>query len=118
MNISREIAAKPRFGQTFTISSLLLAGALAFVSPGKAQEFKTTWVGNSFGGEPNGEHVQNIISAMAVGADGTIFTDSGWDEGGWESGIYKAGAGLGPCGGLHGWGRSGGAAVATDGTYV
>ncbi len=51
--------------------------------------YKTSWIGNTFaGGE---KWVQIHISAMYVGNDGTVYTNSVWDEAGREAGIYQDG---------------------------
>ncbi len=79
-------------------------------------KFRTHWVGNTFGG---GEKwVQNFAEGMAVAKDGTCYVCSGWDEGGREVGIYRGGDVIGKCEDLHGWGRSGGEAVAVDDEFV
>lgn len=86
--------------------------------------YVTTWVGNSFPGTPTvsswniQEHVQTDIEAMYVAPNGTCYTDSIWDEGASEAGFYQNGAIAGICGDNHGWGRYGGQAVTSDGTYV
>ena len=86
--------------------------------------YTTSWLGNSFPGTPtdgdwsNPEHVQDDIQAMYVASNGTVYTDSIWDEGGSEAGIYQSAANTGNCGDLHSWGRFGGQAVASDGNYV
>ena len=78
----------------------------------------TTWLGNSFPGTPNQLHVQDNIQGMYVAPNGTCYTDSIWDEGGNEAGFYSNGAFAGSCVDTHGWGRIGGQAVTSDGTYV
>lgn len=89
--------------------------------------YSVTWAGNTFGGArfttAGGwvahKHVQLAIDDMAVDSDGTVFTDSVWDEGGFEAGIYRNDDIVGNCQELsHGWGRSGGTAVAFDSNYV
>jgi len=45
---------------------------------------------------------------MYVAPDGTIYTNSEWDEGGREAGIYKDGDVIGMLSEMHGWGRLGG----------
>lgn len=74
-----------------------------------------SWIGNSQNGNPFS--VQEDVEAMFVKPDGTIITNSHWDEAGRESGLYKAGVILGSNADLHGWGRSGGSAVTADSTY-
>ncbi|NJL31551.1 MAG: DUF1349 domain-containing protein, partial [Phycisphaerales bacterium] len=76
----------------------------------------TSWLGNTFNGA--GQWVQNDIKGFYVASDGTIFTNSPWDEGGSEAGVYKDQQNLGRLANLHGWGRSGGWAVTADSNYV
>ena len=60
--------------------------------PGK---YRTSWVGNSFGGHggPNGlgYWVQNGADEIEVTPDGTVFAGVGWDEAGRAAGLYKDG---------------------------
>lgn len=56
--------------------------------------YRTTWVGNSFGGGKHG-WVQNFIIHMGVKPDGTVFTWSHWDEAGRRFGLYKRGKVIG-----------------------
>jgi hypothetical protein len=81
-----------------------------------ASTYKTSWIGNSFGG--GDKWVQNYIEAMYVSPDGTIYTNSTWDEGGREAGIYKNGDIVTKADDLHGWNRLGGKAVAADSKYL
>jgi len=55
-----------------------------------------------------------LIDAMYVAPDGTIYTNSEWDEGGREAGIYKDGDVIGMLSEMHGWGRLGGEAVTAN----
>src|SRR5258708_7303877 len=69
----------------------------------------SSWLGNSFGDNTtNGAYVQEDIVAAFVGTDGTVYTNSPWDEGGHEGGIYKSGQMLGAVAFTHGHGRTGG----------
>ncbi len=78
--------------------------------------YQTSWIGNTFGG---GEKwVQNNIEAMYVASDGTVYTNSGWDEAGREAGIYKDGDVIGKLSDTHGWSRQGGQAVTANSKYV
>ncbi len=52
---------------------------------------RTSWVGNSFGSRESDKHVSNALSAMWVAPDGTCYTSSYWDEGGWPVTSYKDG---------------------------
>jgi hypothetical protein len=64
--------------------------------------YERSAIGNSFGtsgtntnvgagGYGYGKWVQNYVGAMAVSADGTVFNETGWDEGGHGLGLYKNG---------------------------
>ena len=110
--------------------SLILGSALVFpVHPLCAQALPATitWTGNSFGGAAYTtaagaselKHVQLQVDDMAVDTDGTVYTDSIWDEDGGEANIYKNDDVIGKCQDVsHGWGRGGGLAVAVDASYV
>ncbi|NLI01022.1 MAG: hypothetical protein GX446_16190 [Chthonomonadales bacterium] len=78
--------------------------------------YRTTWIGNSFGGGPR--WVQNFIEGMAVAPDGTVVCASTWDEAGREYGIYRDGDVVGMCADTHGWGELGGSAVAIGSRYL
>jgi len=103
---------------------LALAACVAFVSTSSVQtvaaphlKVTTSWIGNTFGyGE--GTWAQINITAIAVTADGKVFTNAPWDESGGEISEYRNGKALGFAGGTHGWGGSGGNAVAVNHRYV
>lgn len=78
--------------------------------------YKTSWLGNSFSGGKKWVQIQ--ITAMHVAADGTVYTNSEWDEAGREAGIYKNGDVIGLADDLHGWGRIGGKAVTANSKYL
>jgi hypothetical protein len=78
--------------------------------------YQTSWIGNSFGGGK--DWVQNNIEAMYVAANGTVYTNSVWDEAGREAGIYKDGKIMGMADDTHGWSRTGGKAVTVDSKYL
>jgi len=80
-------------------------------------DVKVSWLGNTFGGEGDNS-IQNFIDAMIVLPDGTVITNSGWDEDGGEASLYRDGRKLGDLKDLHGWGRGGGDAVAADDEYI
>ncbi|MBF2066723.1 MAG: hypothetical protein IGS39_20245 [Calothrix sp. C42_A2020_038] len=81
-----------------------------------AQTHKTSWIGNTFGG---GEKwVQNQVIDMYVAPDGTVFTNSPWDESGREAGVYKDGDVIAKAADIHGWERAGGIAVTADKKYI
>ena len=50
------------------------------------ENLKCTYLGNSFGGVT--KWAQNYINNISVTADGKVFTNSGWDEGYREYGVY------------------------------
>jgi hypothetical protein len=50
------------------------------------ENLKFTYLGNSFGGGT--KWVQNYINNISVAANGTVYTNSGWDEGHREYGVY------------------------------
>lgn len=81
-----------------------------------AKAYKTSWIGNTFGG---GEKwVQNQVIDMYVAPDGTVFTNSPWDEAGREAGVYKNGDAIARAEDIHGWERFGGIAVTADKKYM
>jgi hypothetical protein len=78
--------------------------------------YKTSWIGNTIGS--GNLRVQNNIEAMDVAPDGTVYTNSHWDEAGMEAGIYKDGKVIGALGDTHGWSRGGGIAVTANSKYI
>jgi hypothetical protein len=79
-------------------------------------KYSVSWLGNSFPGNPH--WVQQDIAAMHVAADGTVYTNVEWEEGGRNVGVYKDGAAVGDARHTHGWGYNGGRAVAANAKYV
>jgi len=78
--------------------------------------YKTSWLGNTIG---RGKlRVQNNVEGMYVVPDGTIYTNSHWDEAGAESSIYKDGKPIASLEDTHGWNRGGGQAIAVDQNYI
>lgn len=78
--------------------------------------YVTSWLGNSIG---KGKlRIQNNIEAMYVKDDGTIYTNSVWDEAGSEAGIYKDGQPIFTLEDTHGWNRVGGKAVIANNQYI
>lgn len=57
--------------------------------------YRTSWVGNSFGGSGGGNGtgywVQQGADEIEVTADGTVFAGVGWDEAGRCAGLYRDG---------------------------
>lgn len=77
------------------IFGLLLLGATSSLfaqeyTPGKRLEYKTRAIGNSWIGRV-GNHMQNHITNISVSNDGTVRTQSPWDEGGNRCAEYKDG---------------------------
>ena len=99
------------FVQAGVAVGLVLTSISAVETPQSSQSF----FGNSFPGEV---WIQNDVRALAVAADGLIFTNSGWDEAGREAGIYREGRPVGMFEGLHGWGRRGGPGIALADGFV
>ncbi|MDM9585480.1 hypothetical protein [Nostoc sp. GT001] len=81
-----------------------------------ALNYKTSWIGNTIGS--GNLRVQNNIEAMYVAPDGTVYTNSHWDEAAMEAGIYKDGKVIAALGDTHGWSRGGGKAVTANSKYV
>lgn len=94
------------------LSSSLLGAVGANDAPSHFT-YRTTWLGNSFGGGP--KWVQNFNDQMQVLPDGTVYLASFWDEGGREVGIYKNGEVIGKLEHTH---MRGGFAVAVGGRYA
>jgi hypothetical protein len=99
-----------------TVTALSVAALSVTSNPLPNISYKTSWIGNTFGG--GSKWVQIQISAMYVASDGTVYTNSVWDEAGREAGIYKDGDAIGKASNLHGWGRTGGEAVTANGKYL
>jgi len=55
---------------------------------------------------------------MYVASDGTVYSNSIWDEAGREAGIYKDGDAIATASNLHGWERTGGEAVTANSKYL
>ncbi|GAB2873854.1 hypothetical protein GCM10027093_06710 [Paraburkholderia jirisanensis] len=79
--------------------------------------YTTSWIGNSFG-FGDGKWMQQDIQAINVAPDGTVYTNSPWDEAGSEIAAYKGGDKLGLAAATHGWGAAGGDAVTSNHSYV
>jgi sugar lactone lactonase YvrE len=91
--------------------ALIIINALA----GDAVVYRTSWIGNSFGGVTS--WVQSSLEAIWVAPDGTVYTNSLWDESGREAGVYRDGRVVGSAGNTHGVGRFGGKAVTANPRY-
>jgi hypothetical protein len=82
-----------------------------------ALNYTTSWIGNSFG-YGDGKWMQQDIQALYVARDGTVYTNSIWDESGAEIAAYRNGDRVAWANNTHGWGASGGDAVTANSTYV
>ncbi len=98
------------------ISIFIATYFVARVTPA-ASAYTTSWMANSFGGG-NKRWVQIQFRHAYVTSDGTVYTNSEWDEAGREVGIYKNGDVIGLAEDLHGWDRLGGQAIAVDKKYM
>jgi uncharacterized protein YjdB len=96
------------------IMAINFAEVNAQVLPGT---YTTSWAGNTFAPSTSSYNfVQNWANSMFVEADGTIFTNSFWEEGGKELGIYKDGQCIGAIPNQHEHADGGG--VTANATYV
>jgi hypothetical protein len=62
--------------------------------------------------------MQQDIQALCVGRDGTVYTNSIWDESGAEIAAYRNGDRIAFANNTHGCGASGGDAITANSTYV
>src|ERR1700694_449329 len=69
---------------------IALALSMAILPTQAALTYAVSWIGNSFPGN-NGNWVQGQVQDAYVSNNGTVYTNSAWDEGGREAGIYKDG---------------------------
>ena len=78
----------------------------------------STWIGNSYG-QGDGKWIQNNILGLHVTGGGVVYTNSWWDEGRRESGIYsgKDGDPIGMLESLHD-SFGGGFAVTGDDSFI
>ena len=97
----------------------LLAAVFLSTSAWASEPLKNvsvSWLGNSF---PGAERwVQQDIHAMVVRADGGVYTNVEWDEGGGNVGLYRDGDLLEKALHTHGWGYEGGRAIAFNSLYL
>ena len=112
-----------------TVSPTLRPSMRPVVAPGverleprvlMSMSYANSWIGNTWGG-PNGKAMQNYLSDIYVAGDGTVYTDSTWDENHNSTGIYKNGnlvGRLSPDDGPDNAGAQAGNSVTSDGTYV
>lgn len=92
--------------------------AVIILSAGSAfgeLSYQCDWFGNSFG-VGGSEWVQHDVFDIFVRADGTVYTNSRWDEGKKEAGIYKDGQCAGKLADTHA--NLGGFAIAGNSTHI
>lgn len=95
--------------------ALPLLWSVAAAGQGEIQH-ATSWIANSFpGGNSSLGWVQNDVADIFVRPDGTVYTDSIWDESGREGGIYKDGKAAGYLRDLH---FCGGRAITGNSSYI
>ncbi|MEJ0003505.1 MAG: hypothetical protein WDN30_08030 [Pararobbsia sp.] len=103
----------------------LLAAAAAFsvlsADGASMLDYRTTWIGNTYGGAAgHGADAQWVpidVEAIAVTPDGMLLTNTPWDEAGGEIGAWRNAQGIFGTQ-THGWGNSGGDAIAVNDQYV
>ncbi len=89
-------------------------------------DYTSTWAGNTWGGAgsyftPRVNHVQMQIDSMAVASDGTVYTNSAWDESHKLLGIYRDGLDHGQllqATNQYSWVHPDGGAIAVNSTHV
>ncbi|TDW97481.1 T9SS type A sorting domain-containing protein [Dinghuibacter silviterrae] len=95
------------------MKTLIVLALLLPATAGLAQQYTTSWIGNTYG--DNAHHVGNCARAMWVSPGGIIYTSSNWDENGRNIGIYQNGVTLGSMGGTS---QSQGSAISGDTTWI
>ena len=83
-----------------TVTALSVTALSVTSNPLSNISYKTSWIAYTFGGSSNWVQIQ--ISAMYAASDGTVYTNSIWDEAGREAGIYKNPDAIGKASNLHG----------------
>jgi hypothetical protein len=79
-------------------------------------KYSVSWIGNSFSGKH--QWVLQDVADIFVDADGTLFTNVVWDEGGGNVQEYRNGKLVATAFHTHGWGYEGGQAVAANSRYL
>lgn len=105
------------------LALLLLGSSAAYAFEGNPETAHVySWVANSFNGQEDtygiGNQVQHEIAAMFVTPDGSVFTNSEWDEDGHNFSQFKDGQLVNVGWQSHGWGYEGGYAVTANDKYV
>ena len=111
----------PRATWTSLLGLLFFVGiGLRLAGPCRAQTVlpsTTTWIGNTLSRSTTSNpytYLQSGINSIYVAPDGTVYAQSGWDEGQRCLGIYKDGHSVGQCN----CGMPVPPGVTGDGTYV
>jgi hypothetical protein len=114
--------------QTAVVLVALVAATFPALPAGQAAAVdvvpgaSTSWLANSAPGgkydDPAAAWVQHDVEGAAVDRDGTVWAATLWDEGTSEVGSYRDGRVTGRLKDVHGWGMSGGSAVAVDAQFV
>lgn len=108
--------ATTKISPTPAISPTPPTSSTSEISKNSEVNYITSWLGNTIG---NGElTVQNNIEAMYVQDDGTVYTNSVWDEAGREAAVYKDGQPILTLKDTHGWSRLGGKAISVNSKYI
>jgi hypothetical protein len=109
-----------RSNQEIPMRFVILLCCLCLLGPqtvfGGQLQCSVSWIGNSFPGAQ--KWVQQDIRTMLVTPDGTVYTNTEWDEAGREVGVYKDGEVIGKAGHTHGWGYMGGEAIVVNDKYI
>ena len=110
------------YKRAFALCVVLLATLMPLPSQAQSLTYSTSWIGNTFGGNPAlgqpHKHVSLATDALFVTPDGTCYANTFWDENGAEVAFYKNGDVLGSAGHTHGWGYGGGTEVTANGRYL
>lgn len=109
--------ADGRAGRMGPLRGWAVALAMLAGSAHAELRYTTSWIGNTLG-FGNGRWVPNAIEAIAVAPDGTVFTNTEWDEAGGEITIVRGGKVDGVGESTHGWGNFGGDAIAVGDGYL
>ncbi|KXU85914.1 hypothetical protein CR51_39525 [Caballeronia megalochromosomata] len=106
-----------KFLALLTTSLIALALAPQAGAAGAQLSYTTSWIGNTFG-FGDGKWMQQDIQALRVASDGTVYTNSPWDESGAEIAAYRNGDRIAVAGATHGWAAAGGDAVTSNSAYL
>jgi len=98
------------------LAALLMAVGIAGAAATDELPHVTAWIGNSFG--TPAQSIQQDIAGLYVAPDGTVYTNTTWDECTKEIAAYKGGY-LQTCGGLaHDPGYAAGISITGNAKYI